>query len=107
MDKIPLKTLLFEISIAKQRLNRFKDDPTKSHDAYDLLKQLLNLYGEVYKRFLLTCDVPTEERFLLFTNASPDGAIVTRDGYYQSIDAMTKHDRETHVLVPLDLGMVG
>ncbi len=105
MDKIPLKVLLFEICIAKQRLEHFKDDPIKSNDAADLLKQLFNLYGEVYNRCLANCDMSTEERFLLFTNASPDGAIVTRDEYYESIDMMTKHDRDTHVLVPLSLGM--
>lgn len=107
MDKQPLKVLLFEICIAKQRLEHFKNDPIKSNDAADLLKQLFNLYDEVYKRSLAACDMPEEERFLLFTNVSPDGAIVTRDEYYESIDMMTNHDRDHHVLVPLYLGMVG
>ncbi len=107
MDKIPLKILLFEICVAKQRLGHVNTDPVRSHAASDLLKQLLNLYEEVYKRSLSQCENPDQERFLLFTNVSPEGSIVTRDEYYESIEMMTKNDRENHVLVPLNLGMVG
>lgn len=101
--------LLFEICIAKQRLAHVRKDSRQEESVAMLLKQLMNLYDEVYKRTVVSAGVSEEllDWYLLFTEASPDGVIVTNDTYQESLLVMTKKDLATHVLVPLKLDQVG
>lgn len=103
MEKQPLRNILFEITVAKQRVKQFKDNPRKSAD---VLKQLFNLYEEIYKRQLFNAGNIHDGRVLVFTESSPDGIIITRSEYYDARLKMTKFDLETHVLVELDTNLM-
>jgi len=102
MKNQSLKNLLSEIQIAKTRLAYFEAKPEKGDAMIVTLKQLLNLYEEVYQRSIQGLKQEPNHNLLVFTESSPDGVIVTPEEYENARKFMTKYDQATHVVVSLD-----
>ena len=99
MDKQLARSVLFDISVAKKRIKTLRAEGRGEGDMR-ILMQLTRLQ-EMVNYFN-----PDEQYYLLFTEATPDGVIVTRPEYEKVLLEMTRLDMESHVLVELDLSEV-
>ncbi len=105
MDKRKVSRLALEIETNRQRLQyatETRDESLKLR-TLKLLVQLEASYFDATKHE----HRPTkpEDCFLVFSEAYPDGARLTRTQYRALTRTMDKCDRETHQCIPIEGGM--
>lgn len=90
--------LIKEIKVAKARLKGLQKFGDRDREIYAALIQLTNLYSELFE--IVSKSFTTKyERYVVFTERFPEGTVMTRKEYVETIQAMTNAEFIMHQAV--------
>lgn len=96
-----LKELAYQIEINRQRLHHATATDNTSL-MWSTMKRLSTLHAEYFNESKKGLNMKqVNDRLLVFSEAHPDGAVLTRVEYRALCLKMDRFDRDTHTAVPI------